>query len=96
VYQIDINKYLKSGVEIESIGISSKEAFNELMRHIEEKFSDSKIDWESFMNRLSTGEQDVYEIDLMQKVDERMWSMIEHYEFIKKDEIVTFLRSNAK
>lgn len=96
MYQIDITEYLENRTNRESFGVTSKEIFVDLMRQVEMKFSDSKIDWNSYMNCLSTGERNVYEIDLWQKNDKEIWSMIEHHEFISNTEIISFLRANTK
>ena len=60
MYQIDITEYLENKTDRESFGVTSKEIFVDLMRQVEMKFSDSKIDWNSYMNRLSTGKRNVY------------------------------------
>ncbi|MCG0895008.1 hypothetical protein [Lactiplantibacillus plantarum] len=96
MYQISITKYSGNISDEGRFEVSSKEAFDELMHRIDAKFSDSKIDWNSYMNHVSTGDCDVYEIDLEQRSDEGIWSMIEHHEFVKNKEIVSFLRNNVK
>lgn len=96
MYQIDITKYLEGKMELETFGVSDEETFDELIWQIEIKFGDSKINWDSFLNRIKTKKYNVYEVDLMKKTNTRVWSMVKHHEFINNTEIVSFLRSNTK
>lgn len=94
MYQISVTTYPENNGR--TLGVSSKEVFDELISQIMVKFSDSKIDWNTYMSYVSTGKHNVYEIDLEQRSNEGVWSMVEHHEFLENPEIISFLRNNSR